>query len=157
MASDDLRDFLRYMSSLWGALGGVTVLFPLADTLFRVIPLPSDSYGQSTAPIAIPIASLVGLFTLFYTFVQRKRSDSTPARRAGLFFFLGMICLMLFFLLNHFEYRLRVAFLPGLDSSDDYVLFLVAVVPLYIGFFACVTRAFAILALMEFKPRADTR
>ena len=139
------------MSSLWGALGGITAVFPLADVLFKVIALPVDTYDKSTAPVAIPVTSLVALFALFYTFVQRDKSRSATARRSGVFFMLGMISLVAFFLLKHFEYSLRVTLFPSLDSTDDYVLLLVGVVPFYAAFFACVTRAFAILALMEFK------
>lgn len=151
MANNDLQSFIRYITSLWGAFGGITAVFPLADVLFKVIPLPVDAYENSTAPIAIPVTSLVALFTLVYTFVQRDKSRSATARRSGMFFVLGMASLVAFFLLEHFEYPLRIKLFPGLDSTDDYVLLLVGVVPFYVAFFACVTRAFAILALMEFK------
>lgn len=149
MADHDLRSFIRYISSLWGALGGIAAVFPLADVLFKVIPLPVDAYEKSTAPLAIPIASLVALFTLFYTFVQRDAQSAT-ARRSVMFLMLGMISLGVFFLLGHFEYSLRAQLFPSLDSTDDYVLLLVGVVPFYVAFFGCVTRAFAIMALMEF-------
>jgi hypothetical protein len=151
MGNSDLRGFLKYIGSLWGALGGLTVLFPLADVLFKVIPLPVDAYEKSTAPVAIPLTSLVALFTLLYTFVQRHQSRSVTARRSGLFFLLGIVSLIAFFLLEHFEYAMRVTLFPSLDSGDDYLVFLVCVVPFYVAFFACMTRAFAILALMEFK------
>ncbi len=153
MANNDLRGFIGYLGSLWGVLGSITAVFPLADVLFKVIPLPVDAYEKSAAPVAIPVTSLVTLFTLFYTFVQRGKSRSATARRAGLFFILGMVSLVAFFLLEHFEYQIRVWLFPSLDSTDDYVLFLVGVVPFYVAFFACVTRAFATLALMEFRRR----
>jgi hypothetical protein len=44
-----------------------------------------------------------------------------------------------------------VRLLPSLDSGDDHVLSLVGVVPFYVAFFACVTRAFALFGLMEFR------
>jgi hypothetical protein len=155
MANGDIRDFIKYVSSLWGMLGGLAAVFPLADVLFKVIPLPVDFYEKSTASVAVPVTSLVALFTLFYTFVQRDQSRSTTTRKAVLYFFIGMVSLVAFFLLEHFAYSLRVALFPSLDSTDDYVLLLVGVVPFYVVFFACVTRAFAILALMEF--RRETR
>jgi hypothetical protein len=151
MANNDFRDFIRYISSLWGILGGIVAVFPLADVLFKVIPLPADAYGKSVGSVAIPVTSLVALFTLFYTFVQRDQSRSVTARRSGVFFVLGMLSLVAFFLLEHFEGTVREKLFPGLDSTDDYVLFLVGVVPFYVAFFGCATRAFAILALMEFK------
>ena len=153
MADNDLQSFIKYMASLWGVLGGVTVVFPLADVLLNVIPLPVDGYHKSTAPIAIPITSLVALFTLFFTFVERDKAQFATARRSAVFFIFAMFFLLAFMLLEHFEESLRVRLFPTLDSTDDYVLLLVGVVPFYVAFFACVTRAFAILALIEFKRK----
>lgn len=153
METDDFKGFIKYLSSLWGALGSITVIFPLADVLFKVIPLPVDPYGKSTAPIAIPITSLVAFFMLFYTFAQRQNPRVLSARHSGACFMLGFVSLALFLLLAHFEYMLREHLFPFLDSTDDYILYLVGVVPFYALFFACVTRAFAILALMEFRHR----
>lgn len=153
MSSNDLPGFVKYVGSLWGVVGAVTAVFPLADAMVRVIPLPVDAYGNDTAPIAIPLATLVSLFVLVYTFVQRDTPRSTTARRASTFLALGMVSLAVFFLLEHFEEPLRMRFLGGLESSDDYALLLVVVVPFYIAFFACATRAFAVLALIEFKRR----
>lgn len=154
MVHDDFRSFVKYMTSLWGALGGISVVFPMADVLFKVIPLPVDGYDKSTASIAIPVTSLVAAFTLLYPFVQRDRPQSATARKAITYFAFGLLSLVVFFLLEHFEYPLRVRLFPELDSSDDYVLTLVGIVPFYIVFFACITRAFATLALIEFKRRS---
>ena len=153
MSSKDFLGFIRYICTLWGVLGSITAVFPLADILLKRIPLPVDSYGNSTASVAIPIALLAALFTLFYTFVQRDKSRSTNARRSGYYFCIGLICLIMFFLLGHFEQPIRMKLFSSdfLDSTDDYVLLLVGVVPFYVAFFASITRAFAILALMEFQ------
>jgi hypothetical protein len=155
MPKDNLQAFIKYMSSLWGTLGGITAIFPLANLLYEIIPLPVDSYDKSTAPIAIPITSLVSVFTLFYSFVQRNKFHPTKAKQARTYFILGLVSLALFFLLNHFLYPLRVRLFPGLDSTDDYIFMLVCIVPFYVAFFSCATRAFAILALIEFKREAD--
>ena len=155
MADNELRSFIKYMSSLWAVLAGITAVFPLADVLFKTIPLPVDAYDESTAPVAIPVTTVVALFTLLFTFVQRHKSESISVSRSGMFFVLGLISLLVFFLLEHFEEPLRVAFFPNLDSADDYILLLVAVVPFYVFFFACMTRAFTILALMEFKRKSS--
>ena len=50
----DLKTFLAYIGSVWGLLAGITSIFPLANVLFKIIPLPVDAYDKSTAPIAIP-------------------------------------------------------------------------------------------------------
>ena len=86
MANEDFHSFVKYMTSLWGALGGIAVVFPMADVLFNVIPLPVDPYEKSTASVAIPLTSLVAAFTLLYTFVQRDRLRCATARRAGAYF-----------------------------------------------------------------------
>ena len=152
MASNsDIRSFIKYVSTLWGGLGGLAAVFPLADVLFEVIPLPVDAYGNSTAPVAIPVTSLAAIFTLLYTFVLRDKAKHITTRRAGIFFVIGMAALMIFFLLQHFEYSLRAKYFPDLDSTDDYILYLVFVVPFYAAFFACLTRSFSILALIEFR------
>ena len=147
----DLRAFITYLTSLWGMLAGITAVFPLADVFLKVIPLPVDPYDHATAPIAIPITTLVALFILLYSFVQRNQIDATMSRRASILFVVGLLSLVVFFLMEHFEYALRSRLLPDLDSTDDYVLLMVGVVPFYVLFFACVSRAFAILALIEFK------
>ena len=36
-----------------GLLAGITSIFPLADVLFKIIPLPVDAYDKSTARISI--------------------------------------------------------------------------------------------------------
>lgn len=151
MEDNDFQGFIRYIRTLWGVLGSITAVFPMADHLFNVIPLPIDGYGNDTASVAIPVASLVSFFMLFYTFVQRDKSRSATARRSGIFCTLGIASLVAFFLLEHFEERLRIRLFPSLDSTDDYVLLLVGVIPFYVAFFACMTRAFAILALIEYK------
>ncbi len=83
METDDFKGFIKYLSSLWGALGSITVVFPLVDVLFKVIPLPVDSYGKSTAPIVIPITSLVALFMCAFAILAlmefRHRRTRTKA------------------------------------------------------------------------------
>lgn len=157
MGDGDLDDFLHYIGSMWGALGGITAVFPLADVLLNVIPLPVDGYGNSTAPIATALTSMVAVFALLYTFVQRRRVESLTPARAGIFFVVGMLSLLTYLLLAHFEYRLRDNLFPGLDSTDDYLLLVVGVVPFYVAFFACLTRSFAVLALIEFNRRQKPR
>jgi hypothetical protein len=157
MSSKDFRGFIRYISTLWGVLGSITVVFPLADILLQRIPLPVDSYGNSTSSVGIPITLLASLFALLYTFVQRDRHTSTSARRSGTFFFLGLIFLVIFFLFSHFEQPVREKLFSSevVDSTDDYVLLLVGAVPFYVASFACITRAFAMLALIEFQREGE--
>ena len=153
MADTEFKQFIKYMSSLWAILAGMTAIFPLADVLFKVIPLPVDAYGKSTAAVAIPLTTVAALFAILYTFVQRDKYKLATTNKSGIFFLLGMFSLATFFLLEHFEEPLRINLFPSLDSSDDYVLLLIAVVPFYAAFFAFVTRAFMILALIEFKRK----
>ena len=154
MEKQDLEKFLAYISSIWGLLAGITSIFPLANVLFKIIPLPVDAYNKSTEPIAIPLTTLVAVFIIFYSFVQRDQVISNPTRMAKLFFSLGCVSLVIFILLDLFWYPLRERFCPELcDSETDFEMWLVMLIPFYIGFFACVTRAFTILALVEFKRR----
>jgi hypothetical protein len=155
LVEEDIKEgFITYMTTVWGLLAGLTAVFPTADVILKVIPLPVDAYEKSTAPIAIPITTLVGLYIVFYSFVRRDRVTPELSWQASLVFILGLISLVVFFLLDHFEYALRTRLFPSLDSGDDYVLMLVAIVPFYVIFFALVTRGFAILALIEFQRRS---
>ena len=148
----DLKTFLVYISSVWGLLAGITSIFPLANVLFKIIPLPVDAYDRSTAPIAIPLTTLVAVFIIFYSFVQRDQVVSNPTRMAKLFFSLGCVSLAIYIFLDEFWYPLRQRFCPVIcDSETDFKMWLVMLIPFYIGFFACITRAFTILALVEFK------
>jgi hypothetical protein len=139
-----------------GLAGWSQCRVPTADVIFKVIPLPVDAYEKSTAAVAIPITTLVALYIVFYSFVRRDRVTLRVSWQASLFFILGLISLIVFFLLDHFEYPLRVRLFPSLDSGDDYVLMLVGIVPFYVMFFGFVTRGFALLALIEFQRRSST-
>ncbi len=154
---ENLKDFINYITSVWGLLAGLTAVFPTADVILKVIPLPVDAYEKSTASIAIPITTLVALYIVFYSFVRRDRITPKLSRQASLFFILGLIWLIVFFLLDHFEYPLRTRLFPGLDSGDDYVLMLVGIVPFYVMFFGFVTRGFTILALIEYQRHSPGR
>lgn len=151
---EDLKGFITYVTSAWGLLASLSAVFPTADVLLKVIPLPVDAYEKSTAPIAVPITTLVALYIVFYSFVRRDEVTPKLSSQASLFFMLGLISLIVFFLLDHFEYPLRSRLFPSLDSGDDYVLMLVGIVPFYVMFFAFVTRGFTILALIEFRRRS---
>ena len=151
---EDLKGFITYVTSAWGLLASLSAMFPTADVILKVIPLPVDAYEKSTAPIAVPITTLVALYIVFYSFVRRDEVTPKLSWQASLFFMLGLISLIVFFLLDHFEYPLRSRLFPSLDSGDDYVLMLVGIVPFYVMFFAFVTRGFTILALIEFRRRS---
>jgi len=151
----EIRDFIQFISTIWGSLATLTAIFPLSGKLFEVIPLPVDAYERSTAPIAIPLTTLVSLFVIFYSFVQRDNVIINQTRRAKIFFALGFVSLAIFFMLDQFWYPLRVWLCPErCDSTTDYRMWLVMLIPFYIAFFACVTCAFTMLALVEFKRRS---
>jgi hypothetical protein len=125
--------------------------------LFKIIPLPVDAYDKFTAPIVIPLTTLVAVFIIFYSFVQRDQVIPNPTRMAKLFFSHGCVSLAIFILLDLFWYPLRERFCPELfDSTTDFAMWLVMLILFYIGFVACVTRAFTTLALVEFKRRYMT-
>ena len=126
---EDFRGFITYITSVWGLLTGLTAVFPTTDVILKVIPLPVDAYEKSAAPITIPITTPVALYIVFYSFVRCDRVALKLSRQASLFFILGLISLIVFFLLDHFEYPLRTRLFPSLNSGDDYILMLVGMVP----------------------------
>jgi hypothetical protein len=73
MSDNELLRFIKYMSSLWALLAGVTAISPLSDVLLEVPLLPVDAYQKSTAPVAIPVTTLVP-YRLF-SFIKNKENN----------------------------------------------------------------------------------
>jgi hypothetical protein len=154
------KEFLVFLQDLWALLAGVSVLFPLSNTLVTIIPLAKWSEGGGFAYLAPPlvagVATLACLFIVLWTFGQRDelrapRAWNALPRKAVRSFALGAVALMLY-LAGHYavsqDFYFRVL---GWESDDlrriaGDLLLVVA----YAGFFALVTRAFVALGLREY-------
>ncbi|MBA2537395.1 MAG: hypothetical protein H0V20_08205, partial [Actinobacteria bacterium] len=117
---EELRDFLAFLRSLWGLLAGISVLFPLSNVLFSVIPLEGGGNPfQNLSPgIVTALTMLTCIFLTFATFGQRKRF-AIPARRlryarVARFSFAGaLVALALYLLASDPLYRELIT-----ESSD---------------------------------------
>jgi hypothetical protein len=156
----ELTAFLEFLRHLWGVLAGVSVLFPLSNTLVRVIPLGSYHVGtgvfdQIAPPVITALSTVVTLFVVLTTFAGRRRARGARGRRAALrrawWSFGAGLAALLGYLALHQVYAMSAWDPWGWGSGDPRKL--LAEVPLtllYAAFFALLTRAFMLLGLLEF-------
>ena len=156
-----LKKFLKFLSNLWGILGGISVFFPLSNSLLKGgLPLEMwDEGGLAFLPpeLITMITTLVAVFTIFWTYGQRdrlKRNKNHVRRVACFSFVFGLISLTLFIVVytlmkNDFHYSVM-----GWTSDDFRRLFFdLILLVLYAGFFGLMTRAFMLLASVEYFKR----
>jgi hypothetical protein len=156
----ELAAFLDFLRHLWGILAGVSVLFPLSNTLLKVIPLGDYHAGtgvfdQIAPPVTTTLSTVVTLFVVLTTFEGRRRARGAPGRRAALrhawWSFAAGLAALLGYLALHQVYAMSAWDPWGWGSGDPRKLF--AEVPLtllYAALFALLTRAFMLLGLLEF-------
>jgi hypothetical protein len=164
---EEFRGFLLFLGSLWGLLAGVSVLFPLSNVLLEVIPL--GAYGQEggvydllSPRLVTTTSTLVTLFLLLAMFAGRERFRQRQVRRgvvrrAWITLLAGLLCLVAYLVL-HRVYREYAWPVWGLGSGDPRKL--LAEVPLavaYVAFFALTTRAFVLLAMLEYLGEGGRR
>jgi hypothetical protein len=158
----ELREFLRFLRSLWGLLASISVLFPLSNVMLRVIPIAGGGNPfQNLSPgVVTTLTTLTCIFLTFATFgrrsqfsdPRRRRRYATSARIA----FVGAIGALAVYLLtpralypalitNNPNSELGIALYDGLFAA------------LYIASFALLTRAFLLLAMLEYIPQAKTK
>ncbi len=159
----EFRAFVAFLGNLWGILAGISVFFPLSNTLVKVIPLgrygdDGGVYDHLPPALVTAVATLTTLFLILSTFSQRhafKARDAAPLieRRAWRSFALGVFFLVVY-LVIHTVYAQYAWAAWGWGSGDPRKL--LAEVPLlatYCAWFALVTRAFLLLAMREFFGR----
>ncbi len=154
----EFKDFLVFLGSLWGLLAGVSVFFPLSNTLLGVIPMKAydaDGVFDMLAPALITtLATVVTLFVILWTFASRDRLKAAGRRRALLHAGLSMgvsLLALLVYLVLHEVYR-AYAYDPwGWGSGDPRKLFMeIPLLCVYTVFFSFLTRAFVLIGMLEF-------
>jgi hypothetical protein len=154
-----IREFLTFVSTLWGLLGGISALFPLSNFLMKGgIPLKMwyDKGGLAflRPNLVAIVATLVAIFTIFWIYGQRDslaRKTGRTRRTAGVCFACGLIALLLYMVVytlmeNDFHYVVM-----GWTSDDPRrVLFDLILLALYSAFFGLMTGAFMLLAAAEY-------
>lgn len=153
----ELREFLRFLASLWGILAAVSVFFPLSNLLTEVVPLgTSGKPFQNLSPSLVAVlTTLTCIFLTFATFGRRVQFADAPrrkqyARSARLSFPVALVLLALYVLLPSSLYQVLITDRP--DSAAGVALYDGLFAVLYIASFALITRAFLLLALLEYFP-----
>ena len=148
---DELRDFLGFLRSLWGLLAGVSVLFPLSNVLTAVIPISKngDPFQELSPATLTTWTTLSCIFITFATFGRRTQFGDPSRRRhygwtARLSFAAAMLTLA-FYTLTHKD--LYDDLIPGNRALYDGLY-----AALYLASFVLITRAFLVLAMLEYFP-----
>lgn len=155
---EEFRRFVDFLQSLWGILAGISMLFPLSNSLAQVIPLATWEGGgliYLSPQVVTSMATLTCLFVLLWTFGQRqhfaRQTRTRIHRQAWSTFLPGVIALILYVMLHS---AIKAGFYFGVlgwESDDLRRLFGDGVLLLmYSAFFTMLTRAFVLLALVEF-------
>jgi hypothetical protein len=163
MATDfveELQAYVTFLGSLWGILGSISVLFPLSNTFFRILPIapPAETpwLGPKLLdpPLISAFATLACLYVIFYSFGQRTElqggNRTGIQSRASRSFGIGILSVFLyladFYVVPNFVQE------GALIPPTDPVLFVydLTLVVFYSGFFVFLTRAFVLLGLLEY-------
>jgi magnesium-transporting ATPase (P-type) len=163
----ELKEFLAFLTNLWGIVTGISVFFPFSNILINAIPLrlygTDEGVFEHLSPyLTTTIATVVTLFVVLVTFADRSqfqnpRKRGSMLRNAWISFGISLLSLLAY-LVIHQVYR-EYAWEPwGWGSGDPRKL--IAEIPLliaYVIFFSMLTRAFMLLGMIEFFGRRDAR
>lgn len=155
----EFKDFLGFLQNLWSILAAVSVLFPLSNVLAQIIPLArweEGGFAYLSPQLVTAISTVASLFIILWTFGQRQQFADQGKRRsiqkqAGISFALGFGSLIIY-LVGHYAVANGFYWDVLQWTSDDIRRILGDIVLLftYSAFFALVTRAFMLLAMIEY-------
>lgn len=154
----EFREFITFLTTLWGLLAGISVFFPLSSVFLKVVPLATYDadgvFNHLSPPFITAVATVVTLFVVLSTFGRRKefkRSGRRTARhQAWLSMGIGMATLITYMTIHQIyaEYGYSVF---RLGSDDPRKLFFeIPLMVTYAAFFSLLTRAFMLLGMLEF-------
>jgi len=156
---DELKQFTKFLQSLWATLAGISVLFPLSNVLTKVIPLaqwPEGGLALISPTLVTAISTVTCLFIILWTFGRRQQFANAKRRRlirreSALSFVVGGIGLIVY-LIGHYAVVQNFYYVAFNWASTDPrqvfgdLLLLIA----YCVFFAFMTRAFMLLGMLEY-------
>lgn len=156
---DELREFLDFLRSLWGLLAGISLFFPLSNVVIGVIPIEDggNPFQNLSPAVVVTLSTLTCIFVTFATFGRRSQfADPVRRRRyaasARLSFVAALVLLAIYLLEYHDLYKQLITNTDGSESGIAIYDGLFAA--LYIGAFALITRAFLVLAMLEYFAAA---
>jgi hypothetical protein len=154
---DEFKEFITFMQSLWGLLAGISLLLPLSNAFFKIIPLELVTKPLTFIPPALitTVTTLVSLFIVLSTFGERNEmagKSDLVRRRAWVSFSIGLAALVLYVI--EFVLVVNIDIFGGggneigqnaLWLSSDTIFWVE-----YTAFFVLTTRAFELLAMSEY-------
>jgi hypothetical protein len=154
---NEFREFITFLRTLWGLLGGISVFFPLSNLLLKSIPLKAYEEGgvfNILSPRLITVlATVLTLFLILSTFGRRdefKKRKHKARRQAWISMGISLAALMVYMVIHQIydEYAYSVF---GFGSDDPGKLFFeIPLLFAYVAFFSLLTRAFMLLGMVEF-------
>jgi hypothetical protein len=163
----EFREFFGFIQNLWGILAGVSVLFPLSNTLMKVIPTGhfydeppgSGAFQYLSSELVTSIATLITIFVVFSVFSRRYKYKiqeyRTIKRQAWASFILGIVSLVVYLAANFGIYEVFYGPLEIWGGDPRRLIGDVFLLLTYSVFFALVTRAFMLLGMAEFYKMKD--
>jgi len=157
----ELREFLRCLRSLYGVLAGISVLFPLSNTLITVVPIGTDQHPfQNLSPTVVTTLTMLTCVFLTFAMFGRRNRFADPKHRARYAwyaracFLVALAALAIYLLAPHSLYTSWITNNPDGDTGIAEYDGLLAT--LYVATFSLFTQAFLALAMLEYFPERDT-
>lgn len=141
--------FVEFLRGGWGAVAGISVLFPLFNGVFGAIPMAPAAGGgafhQFPAGLVTALAFLAAISALTLAFARRQRVLEA-ARKAWISLGAAGLCFITYLILH--GVKLRVFDIWGVAGGHPFHLAMEApMMVLYVLGFASMTRAFALFGL----------
>jgi hypothetical protein len=159
----EFKDFVGFLKNLWGILAGISVIFPLSNVLIKAIPMQkwegeagSGAWYHFPPLLVSVVASLIALFIILWTFVQRHKikiqKNNKILKQASLLFVFGILALIIYLLVYSLisNYEIFWAWLKWESDDPRRLIGDVILLIFYCVFLAAMTRAFLLLGLIEF-------
>lgn len=154
----EFREFITFLTTLWGLLAGISVFFPLSSVLLEAIPL--GKYGENdglfnifSPQLITLVATIVTLFVILSTFGRRnafKKQGVRNARSQGWISMVASMAALIIYIATHQVYGEHAYSTFGMGSDDPRKLFFeVPLLLSYTAFFSLLTRAFMLLGMIE--------
>lgn len=158
---EEFKHFIAFLQSLWGILAGISVLFPLSNVFIKLIPLrclhddPPGALGYLSPGLITAVATIITLFVILLTFGKRHNfkalTERGPIQRqAWLSFAFGLLALIFYFAVYFGIYPLYYEPYSIYDGDPRWLIGDFSLLLSYSTFFALVTRAFMLLAMIEY-------
>lgn len=124
-----MKDFLKYLNSLWGLVSLSTLLFPQSIKLFELIKPPQS--WKVNEDLVLNLSTIICVFLLLVLYTRRREHYYVIGE--AVFLFVGsIVCIWVYLDPLH----------GGLFGNlIDFII--------YFGIFACLTGSFTILAIMD--------